>query len=98
MFAGRWAVPLLAHFGRDWSASGLQAARMVSPATSGESLWDWRELILGCHVSSVEAVLYEEGGRMVLMGKGDPLDFGFHALENRVPTDDQASGQEKGWG
>ena len=98
MFAGRRVEPLLAHFGRDWSASGLQAARMVSPATSAGEAWsDWRELILGCHASSVEADLYE-GGRMVLMGKGDPLDFGFHALENRVPTDDQASGQEKGWG
>ena len=94
MFAGRWVEPLLAHFGRDWS-SGLQAGRMVLPATSGEAS-DWREQILGCHVSSVSAALYEEG-RMVLMGKGDPLDFGFHVLENRASTD-QDSGQEKGWG
>ena len=93
MFAGRWVEPLLAHFGRDWS-SGSQAARMVLPATSGEAS-DWIEQILGCHVSSVLAALHEVG-RMVLW-TGDPLDFGFHALENRVPTD-QASGQEKGWG
>ena len=95
MFAGMWVEPLLAHFGRDWS-SGLQAARMVLPATSGEAS-DWREQILGCHVSSVSAALHGVG-RMVLMEKGDSLDFGFHGLVNRAPTADQDSGQERGWG
>lgn len=80
----------MAHFGREWS-SGLQAGRMVLP-TSAEA-WDWREQILGCHVLA-SAGLHEEER---LPGKGDPPDFGFHGLENKVPTD-QASGQEKGWG
>ena len=61
-------------------------------STSAEAS-DWRELILGCHVEA-SAGLHEEER---LPGKGDPLDFGFHGRENKVPTD-QASGQEKGWG